>query len=305
MLDPELAPGTYSIVAVDAERGEVGCAVQSRAFPVGAIVSWVRPGVGAVATQSRANLAYGPGALDLLAQGVSPAEAVRQLTGADDLREQRQLAVVNMDGDSARWTGAEVNPWHGTRHGSGYSCQGNLLTGPAVIECMAEAFEASAGQELAERLLRALEAAEAAGGDARGSQSSALLVHRWNGEGEAPIGAQYDLRVDEHRSPVAELRRIYHVKLAYPHAYRARSLAQEDSPDAPVVEAALTRALQLAPDDDFLHALAAETFYRLGRRQDAARHFRCAVELNPKARCYLTLFGADQLYDAEFRSSVE
>jgi uncharacterized Ntn-hydrolase superfamily protein len=301
MLDLNIAPGTYSLIAVDPERGDVGCAVQSRAFPVGAIVPWVRAGVGAVATQSNANIAYGPHGLDLLAQGLSPEEVVETLTREDDLREQRQVAVLNLQGDSARWSGAEVNPWHGTRHGSGYSCQGNLLTGSAVIDRMTEAFEAAVDSDLAERLLLSLEAAEAAGGDIRGSQSAALLVARWNGEGEPPAGYLYDLRVDEHRDPVRELRRIFNVKRAYTHAHRARTLAREGGEGA---EEELAAALALAPDDDYLHVLAAEVCYRQGDRECALRCFRRALDLNPKARCYLTLFAADQLYDPAFAQEL-
>jgi uncharacterized Ntn-hydrolase superfamily protein len=306
MLDPEVAPGTYSIVAIDPEQGDVGCAVESRAFPVGAIVPWVQAGVGAVATQSNANLAYGPRGLELLAQGMAPEAVLAELTGPDELREQRQVAVINMAGESARYTGCEVNPWYGSRSGQNYSCQGNLLSGPAVIDRMADAFEASAGEELAERLLRALEAAEAAGGDARGSQSSALVVVRWNGEGEAPNGWRYNLRVDEHLDPVGELRRIFSVRQAYIRAYAAQEISRTgDSARQGEVDELLAAALKLAPHDDYLHALAAGCYYRLGDRDRAARSFRRAIGLNPKARCYLTLFGAAQLYDAEFRSLLD
>jgi uncharacterized Ntn-hydrolase superfamily protein len=298
-VDLELAPGTYSIIAVDPEQGDAGCAVQSRAFPVGAGCSWVGPGIGAVATQSNANRSYGPKGLDLLAGGMPPGEVVAALTGPDDGRETRQLAVINMQGQSARWTGAEVNPWHGSRSGRSYSCQGNLLSGPEVIAAMAEAFEASEGEELGERLARALEGAEAAGGDVRGSQSAVLLVARWKGEGEAPVGHRYDLRVDEHRDPVRELRRIFNAKRGYAHAYDARNLARDGNPGA---GEALARALALAPDDDYLHALACEVYYRLGDRGRAERSFRLALSLNPKARCYLTLFGADELYAPAFRA---
>jgi uncharacterized Ntn-hydrolase superfamily protein len=201
---------TFSIVACDPETGELGIAVQSRIPGVGAIVPFARAGVGAIATQSYANTQYGPDGLKLLAEGKSPEEVVRQLTDADDRRDVRQLAIVDSRGRVACFTGAECREWAGSKAGKHYSVQGNILAGAAVVDEMARAFEDTEG-ELAERLLAALDAGQAAGGDRRGMQSTALLIVR-EGWGYAGQNDRYrDLRVDDHHSPIEELRRVYEI----------------------------------------------------------------------------------------------
>ncbi len=199
---------TFSIVALDAETGELGVAVQSRFIAVGAVVPWARAGVGAVATQAFANPTYGPRGLQLLEEGRSPNEVVELLTKADAGREARQVGVLAADGRSASFTGRECVAWAGGRTGKGYAVQGNILEGEAVVEAMAESFAASKG-ELGRRLIEALEAGQGAGGDKRGMQSASLLIVR-KGWGYAGMDDRYrDLRVDDHPSPIAELRRIY------------------------------------------------------------------------------------------------
>ena len=202
---------TFSVVAADPRTGEIGVAVQSRFLAVGAVVPWARAGVGAVATQALGNTTYGPEGLKLLAAGTAPDEALRQLTAQDERREVRQVGLVNAAGQAATYTGAECHAWAGGRTGPHYAVQGNILAGEAVVTAMAESFEKSAasGKELGQRLIDALAAGQAAGGDKRGMQSAALLVVR-EGWGYAGLNDRYrDLRVDDHAAPIVELQRLY------------------------------------------------------------------------------------------------
>ena len=201
--------GTYSIVAVDTATGEVGVAVQSKYFCVGAVVPWVKAGVGAVATQAAGIAGYGPQILSLLEAGRSPDQAIAEALASDEGRETRQLGVVDASGRRTAFTGRECNEWAGHVEGDGYAAQGNTLAGDAVVAEMARAYEATAGP-LADRLMASLEAAEAAGGDRRGRQSSALVVER-SGAADTTherIDRIVDLRVDDHPEPIAELRRL-------------------------------------------------------------------------------------------------
>lgn len=183
-------------------------AVQSRFLAVGAIVPWAAPFVGAVATQAWANPRYGPDGLALLREGLSAEETVAHLTEADLDRARRQLGVVDAEGRSAAFTGAECNDWAGHRTGASYAAQGNILVSEATVAALAETFEASAGFPLAARLLDCLDAAQAGGGDSRGQQSAALLVvgpeQGYNGLSDTVV----DLRVDDHEQPLTELRRL-------------------------------------------------------------------------------------------------
>jgi uncharacterized Ntn-hydrolase superfamily protein len=202
---------TYSIVACDLEAGQWGVAVQSKFLAVGSVVSWAEPRVGAVATQSYANPRYGPDGLSLLRNGLSAEEVVQQLTAADEGRAQRQLGVVDSQGGSATFTGAECNEWAGGRTGAGYAAQGNILVSGATVDGLADTFEQSAGQRLGVRLLNCLDAAQAAGGDSRGQQSAALLVVERDGGYAGLSDSVYDLRVDDHARPLDELRRLFHL----------------------------------------------------------------------------------------------
>ena len=200
---------TFSVVAADPRTGEVGVAVQSRFLAVGAVVPWAQAGAGAVATQSLANTTYGPEGLRLLAAGKSPDDVVRTLTEKDPAHAVRQLGVVSADGRAATFTGAECNAWAGGRLGRNFAVQGNILAGEAVVQAMAASLEKSEGGELAQRMIDALAAGQAAGGDKRGMQSAALLVVR-EGWGYAGLSDRYrDLRVDDHATPIAELQRLY------------------------------------------------------------------------------------------------
>ncbi len=196
---------TFSIVGRDARSGLLGIAIATRVPAVGAICPFVRHGIGAVTTQAWTNPYLAPAVLDRLAAGDTPAQAIAHALAADPGRAVRQLGVVDAQGRAAAHTGDRTDPWQGHRTGPDYSIQGNMLVGEAVLAKMEDAFAAAAGEELGERLLTALEAGDAAGGDRRGRQSAALRV------GGPEIYPLVDLRVDEHTDPVGELRRIFEV----------------------------------------------------------------------------------------------
>jgi uncharacterized Ntn-hydrolase superfamily protein len=224
--DPDLAfPSTFSIAALDPGNGDLGVAVQSRFFGVGAVVPWVEAGVGAIATQSHANTAYGPQGLERLRRGESAAEAVKALTEADARRDWRQLGIVDARGAAANHTGESCLAWAGARSGPNFTAQGNILVGPETVEAMAAAFESSAGEELAERLMRALEAGQRAGGDVRGQQSAALYVAR-KGAGYGGNDRYVWLHVEDHPRPIAELRRLLELRFGRDAAARARAAAR-------------------------------------------------------------------------------
>ena len=206
-------PATFSIVAADPATGEVGVAVASRFFAVGSVVPYARAGVGAVATQASANTTWGPGALELLARGATPAEALAILTRADEGQSHRQAGVVAAGGASATFTGSECNSWAGGRSGPGYAVQGNILTGEDVVVAMEKAFLDTAGKTLAERLYAAIVAGDAAGGDSRGKQSAVLLVSRAAGGYGGNDDRAIDIRVDDHAEPIVELGRLVNLAL--------------------------------------------------------------------------------------------
>jgi len=205
---------TYSLAACDLEAGRWGVATQSKFLGVGSIVPWAEAQVGAVATQSYANPRYGADGLALLREGLTAEEVVERLTSADDGREHRQLGIVDREGRSATFTGAECQSWAGGRTGPCYAAQGNILVSGETVDAIAETFEATAGKPLEERLLDCLDAAQAAGGDSRGQQSAALLVVEKDGGYAGLWDVLFDLRVDDHERPLEELRRIYALHVA-------------------------------------------------------------------------------------------
>jgi len=211
---------TFSIVAYDPHNGDLGVAVASKFLAVGSVVPWARAGAGAVATQARANITYGPDGLALLERGRSAQEALDQLLASDELREQRQVGIVDAHGGAAAHTGVECMDWAGHVVGAGFTAQGNILAGAAVVQALAGAFT-QAGGELAERLLAALAAGDAAGGDQRGRQSAALYVARAGGSYGGLLDRYIDLRVDDHPAPIPELSRLLKLHRFYltpPHA---------------------------------------------------------------------------------------
>jgi uncharacterized Ntn-hydrolase superfamily protein len=202
---------TFSIVGCDLRTSEWGIAVASKFLAVGAVVPWAQGGVGAIATQSYANTAYGPQGLQLMRDGSSARETLDQLVAGDPGRAQRQVGVVDARGRSATHTGDECMAWAGGRTGRGYAAQGNILAGPGVVDAMADSFESSDGEPLGERLMAALLAGDEAGGDRRGKQSAALTIVS-PGRGYAGFNdIALDLRVDDHDEPVQELRRLLEI----------------------------------------------------------------------------------------------
>jgi uncharacterized Ntn-hydrolase superfamily protein len=216
------AVSTFSVVAYDSETGELGVAVASHYFAVGAVVPWAEADVGAVATQANVNVALGPRGLDLLRQGLNAPEALERIRLEDQLadKEGRQLAIVDAKGNIASFTGADAPSWAGGREGRSWSVQGNLLTGPEVIEAMGCALDSTRG-ELAERLFAALKAGDDAGGDSRGRQSACILVvgkgRGRNVNNDRPVS----IHVDDNNQPFPELRRLLDLNLAYLHIDRA------------------------------------------------------------------------------------
>ncbi len=223
-------PGTFSILGFDPETGEIGGAVQSRVFSVGNGVLWAEAGVGAVATQAIVDVSYGPQGLALLRLGYSPSAIVKAILEADPdpgLRASRwpkagrQFAVMNAKGEFAAYTGPEATAWAGDKQGRYCTAQGNILAGPDVVAKMVEAFEASElsaegrRNHLSRRLVAALEAGQAAGGDKRGQQSAALLIVRKDGGPWLHNDVVLRLQVDDHAQPIAELKRL--VEMAPPN----------------------------------------------------------------------------------------
>jgi uncharacterized Ntn-hydrolase superfamily protein len=199
---------TFSLVACDLDAGQWGVAVQSKFLAVGSVVPWAEPQAGAVATQAYANPRYGPDGLALLRQGLSAEEAVSRLTEADDGRDERQLGVVDAQGRAATYTGSSCLDWAGGRAGDGYAAQGNILVSEATVDALADTFASTEGT-LAERLLAALAAGQAAGGDSRGQQSAALLVVERDGGYAGLSDTLVDLRADDHERPIEELARLH------------------------------------------------------------------------------------------------
>ena len=193
---------TWSIVARDVD-GSFGVAIASRFFAVGALCVHTRRAAGALSTQALMNPLYGPQGIELLAGGASPDDVVQRLTSADEGRAQRQLHIVGASGRAAAWTGEQCIDWCGHAVHDGFSVAGNMLAGPQVLEATVDAFVATRGRPLGERLLAAMAAGDAAGGDKRGKQAAALRLH---GDDDY---ARLDLRVDDHAEPIDELRRLY------------------------------------------------------------------------------------------------
>ena len=193
---------TWSIVARDVD-GSFGVAIASRFFAVGALCVHTRRAAGALSTQALMNPLYGPQGIELLAGGASPDDVVQRLTSADEGRAQRQLHIVGASGRAAAWTGEQCIDWCGHAVHDGFSVAGNMLAGPQVLEATVDAFVATRGRPLGERLLAAMAAGDAAGGDKRGKQAAALRLH---GDDDY---ARLDLRVDDHSEPIDELRRLY------------------------------------------------------------------------------------------------
>lgn len=199
---------TFSIIGADPKTGELGVAVQSKFLAVGAVVPWAKANVGAVATQSWANTKFGPEGLELLEKGLSPDEVIEKLLADDPGRNLRQVAVINAQGEASAFTGEECFDWAGHKVGKNHSAQGNILVSEETVAAMSRSFEQST-DPLAERLIKALAAAQHAGGDSRGKQSAAVYVLQEGAGYGGYNDVKVDLRVDDHPEPIEELLRLY------------------------------------------------------------------------------------------------
>ena len=265
---------TYSIVARDPATGELGVAVQSHWFSVGPIVPWARPGVGAVATQANAEVAYGPRALDLLQRGMSAPGALERLLAEDPLAASRQVAIVDAHGDVAAHTGDACMAFAGDIQGDGVSCQANIMATEEVWPAMLEAYAAGQGS-LSSRLLTALNVAEATGGDLRGRQSAAILVVPAAGDSWATVTS---LRVEDHPEPLVELARLARLDEAYRFAGEGDERVAEGRHSE--ASALYARACALAPESDELRFWAGLGAAQLGDMDTALAHVRAAIAVH-------------------------
>jgi uncharacterized Ntn-hydrolase superfamily protein len=258
----------------------MGVAVQSHWFAVGSNVTWAEAGVGAVATQSFIDPSYGYKGLELMRAGVPAPEALKRLLAADAQREVRQVAMIDAQGRVDAFSGALDIQDAGHRVGAQYSVQANMMANAKVWPAMAAAFE-KAGGDLADRMLAALEAAQAAGGDIRGKQSAAILVVRARSSGRPWVGADrvFDLRVDDHPAPIPELKRLIRLQRAYAHANRGDELVSEKKIDEALKEYAA--AGELAPEILELPFWQAVTLVVVGREAEAAPIFRRVFAKEP------------------------
>src|SRR5450759_1875319 len=252
---------TYSIVARDKKTGEFGVAVQSHYFQVGPVVPWALAGVGAVATQSMVNISYGPLGLELMQAGYSAEQVLKALTAGDPKAEVRQCGIVDAAGNVAAHTGSKCIPAAGHHTGDGFSCQANLMEKDTVWAAMADAYTTT-NAPLAERMMAALDAAEAEGGDIRGKQSAAMLVVAGVGTGRTWDDRIIDLRVEDAPEPLPELRRLLRIKRAYMTAGEADAL--EEKGDVAGAIAKLREALAIAPEMVELRFMAGATMATAG-----------------------------------------
>jgi uncharacterized Ntn-hydrolase superfamily protein len=257
---------TYSIVARDPGTGELGVAVQSCYFGVGAAVPWGEAGVGVVATQSFANLDFGPEGLAMMRDGITPEDALRRLLEADPRNETRQVALLDSSGRVATHTGAACISAAGHLAGDGVSAQANMMVDDTVWPAMVAAYQSARG-DLAARLVGALEAAEVNGGDIRGRQSAALLIVSGARAQKPWHGRMFDLRVDDHPDPVAEISRLLRLKRAQLAQRRFQEAAAAGKNEEAV--AALRQALELAPEVDETQLSAAYLYSLQGRHHEA------------------------------------
>jgi uncharacterized Ntn-hydrolase superfamily protein len=271
---------TFSIVGFDPETGELGVAVQSKFFAVGAVVPWAKAGVGAIATQAFANTTYGPRGLEMLAAGKSAQETLDALVAADDPAQQkkRQAGIVDAKGGVAAYTGEECMAWAGHEKGEHFTAQGNILVDQKTVAAMANAFRTTEGM-LGEKLMRALEAGQAAGGDSRGQQSAAILIVK-EGGGYAGYDDRWcDLRVDDHAEPIQELRRIFDMWSVDANIRRGYQLVDEKKFEEAFALASATSKLD--PENGEVDYHWACWLSRGGETAAAMQHLRVAMEREP------------------------
>ncbi|WP_029036270.1 DUF1028 domain-containing protein [Salinimicrobium xinjiangense] len=262
---------TYSIVARDSKTGEMAVGVQSHWFSVGSIVSWGKAGVGVVATQSFVNPAYGPNGLKLMEEGKSPSEALEQLLAQDDGKAYRQVAFLNAKGETAAHTGDKCVEAAGHYAAENFSVQANMMLNNTVVPAMAKAFQENEGLPLAERVLKAMQAAEAEGGDIRGKQSAALIVVGAEKVENPWEEKKIDLRVDDHTEPLVELERLLKVSRAYEFMNRGDLAMEEENVEKALEE--YGNAMKLFPDNLEMQYWTAVALANSGRIDEATPMF--------------------------------
>ena len=297
------AHATFSIVGIDPVTGDLGIAVASRYFAVGAVVPWADAGVGAVATQAGVNVGYGPRALELLRQGLTAQQVMDKLFAEDTFpgKDGRQLAIVDAKGNLAVFTGDAAQQWRGHTKGKTWSAQGNILVGRHVVEAMGRAFDAT-NDELAEKLYAALKAGDEAGGDSRGRQSASILVVRKAGGRNTNNDRYVFVNVDDHQDPLGELRRLMNLQMTINHGGAVnRALTANDFTKA------LTSAEKLVgyqPLDPATHVRAGFIAYLAGNRDRATAAFTRAKQLTLPAQ-FKTLWDGQSSRTPAFAKVLE
>ena len=269
---------TYSIVALDKASGELGVAVQSHWFSVGALVPWVEAGVGAVATESFVEPSYGPLGLELMKAGKSADETLAALLRADKNESVRQVAMVDARGKAAAHTGKNCIAEAGNYVGDGFSCQANMMLKPTVWKAMAQAFETTKG-ELADRLIAALEAAEKEGGDIRGRQSAAIIVVKGKSSGVWWRDRIYDLRVEDHAAPVPELKRLLKLNKAYNHMNQGDEFMTENRTDEAMKQ--YRAGMEISSENPEMIFWPAVTLASIGKVEDSLPLFKNVFGIDP------------------------
>ena len=272
---------TYSIVAFDEETGELGVAVQSHWFSVGFLVPWAKAGVGAVATQSFVKVDYGPEGLNRMKNGQSAEEALNSLLAEDEGEAVRQVAMIDVKGSVAAHTGTKCIYAAGHQIGKNYSVQANLMEKETVWPSMANAFERSNG-DLAEKMMAALEAAEAEGGDIRGKQSAAMLIVSGNPTGIPWKDVVMDIRVDDHAEPLKELKRLIRIHRAYQHANKGDHYLELEEIEKALVE--YEKASEFYPENPELPYWSAVTLASKGNLDQALPIFQEVFQKEPRLR---------------------
>jgi uncharacterized Ntn-hydrolase superfamily protein len=272
---------TYSIVAFDEETGELGVAVQSHWFSVGFLVPWAKAGVGAVATQSFVKVDYGPEGLNRMENGQSAEEALNSLLAEDEGEAVRQVAMIDVKGSVAAHTGTKCIYAAGHQIGKNYSVQANLMEKETVWPSMANAFEKSNG-DLAEKMMAALEAAEAEGGDIRGKQSAAMLIVSGNPTGIPWKDVVMDIRVDDHAEPLKELKRLIRIHRAYQHANKGDHYLELEEIEKALVE--YEKASEFYPENPELPYWSAITLASKGQLENALPIFKDVFNREPRLK---------------------
>ena len=269
---------TYSIVALDETTGELGVAVQSHWFSVGFLVPWAKAGVGAVATQSFVKVDYGPEGLQLMESGITAVDALKTLTSKDDGEAVRQVGMIDIKGNVAAHTGSRCIKYAGHIVGENYSVQANMMANGTVPKAMAVAFEKTKG-DLADRMMAALEAAEAEGGDIRGKQSAAMVIVSGEPSGVDWKDTKLSLRIEDHPTPLIELKRLIRVHRAYQHANMGDHYMETEEIDKALIE--YSKAAEYYPENAELPYWSAVALANGGRVEEALPVFQSVFERNP------------------------